>query len=483
MSQIITDRALEQKWAKVLDHPDAIKLESHKRIIMANMLEQQLKYEVGHASKIMGQPMTVKKESTYSGGNTGAGAMTTFNPILVPMARRVGAQLISMDIFGQQPMNGPSGTIFAVRPTYQGNPVDGEAGKRTQTNIVILADASTFSVGDAIASDNTTPAHGIINHIEDNSVLVTLATGSPSFTIGDDVDDADPFATAVTSIAMVYKPDYTDPMETNEALFQFVFKKWSYYDTVMEGEKAGAGINQLGFEIEQHTVTAKTHKAAANFTLELEEDYAAVHGEDAKQELYNMTADHMALEQNLEFIDELYTVAELNPIETFNFTGSDIDGRWRIEKAQTAISKINLISSGIADSTHTGEATFLVATKKILNLAKDSGRFEKNADLANMTVGAKIGRLDGQYDVFYNRYRQNKYKQAGTAMVESCIVGRKGDKQDAGIIHAPYIPITPMEMIDPTTLEKRIVLRSRYGSYHNPFSARGYYKELIVTNI
>jgi hypothetical protein len=53
-----------------------------------------------------------------SSSTHGTGGIDTFDPILISLIRRTMPNLIAYDICGVQPMNGPTGLIFAMRTRY-----------------------------------------------------------------------------------------------------------------------------------------------------------------------------------------------------------------------------------------------------------------------------------------------------------------------------------------------------------------------------
>ena len=47
-----------------------------------------------------------------------SGGIAKFDPILISLVRRAMPNLIAYDICGVQPMTGPTGLIFAMKPNY-----------------------------------------------------------------------------------------------------------------------------------------------------------------------------------------------------------------------------------------------------------------------------------------------------------------------------------------------------------------------------
>jgi len=132
---------------------------------------------------------------------TSASAVGSYNPILIPMLRRVMPALIGPQIFGTQPLTGPTGLIFALRATFQNDSVN--TLTRSNSVILTLASATNFTVGGDITgdSDNLNTGVGVVRHIEDNNVLVEVVSGT--FVATNGVDNANPYSSDDTTISAV----------------------------------------------------------------------------------------------------------------------------------------------------------------------------------------------------------------------------------------------------------------------------------------
>ena len=121
---------LQEKWAPLLDYEglDSIK-DSHRRAVTAVLLENQekfLKEEAAFSSGInlMETPnVNTDPGSTgnagFSGSAADAGPVAGFDPVLISLIRRAMPNLVAYDLAGVQPMNGPTGLIFAMRSRYE----------------------------------------------------------------------------------------------------------------------------------------------------------------------------------------------------------------------------------------------------------------------------------------------------------------------------------------------------------------------------
>ena len=126
---------LQEKWAPILDYSglDAIK-DSHRRSVTAILLENQER-ELREERAFLSEAPTV---NTGSGGYTNnvggpgfggqadaAGPVAGFDPVLISLIRRSMPNLVAYDLAGVQPMNGPTGLIFAMRSKYTNQGGDG----------------------------------------------------------------------------------------------------------------------------------------------------------------------------------------------------------------------------------------------------------------------------------------------------------------------------------------------------------------------
>ncbi len=122
MQAPLNQEALQEKWAPLLDYDglDEIK-DPHRRMVTAVLLENQEKALREEREFLSEAPPT---NSTNSGANPGFGANAAsptagFDPVLISLIRRSMPNLVAYDLAGVQPMNGPTGLIFAMRSRYE----------------------------------------------------------------------------------------------------------------------------------------------------------------------------------------------------------------------------------------------------------------------------------------------------------------------------------------------------------------------------
>ncbi len=119
--QMFNSEQLQEKWAPVLDYEgmDPIQ-DSHKRAVTAILLENQEREAREEQAFLSEAPVNSTGSSGATAGfSAGAGSPTAgFDPVLISLIRRSMPNLVAYDLAGVQPMNGPTGLIFAMRSKY-----------------------------------------------------------------------------------------------------------------------------------------------------------------------------------------------------------------------------------------------------------------------------------------------------------------------------------------------------------------------------
>ena len=104
---------LIEKWAPVLNEESAgVISDPHRRAVTAAILENQEKAIAEERSASRG----FMTENAASGANN-TGSVNNLDPVLISLVRRAMPNLMAYDVCGVQPMNGPTGLIFAMKST------------------------------------------------------------------------------------------------------------------------------------------------------------------------------------------------------------------------------------------------------------------------------------------------------------------------------------------------------------------------------
>ena len=245
---------LQEKWGPILDYNgiDPIK-DAHRRATTAILLENQEKELREEASFLSEQP-TVNTQSSgsaagFSADATATGPVAGFDPVLISLIRRSMPNLVAYDLAGVQPMNGPTGLIFAMRSRFN---------NQSGTEALFNEPDSAFS-GQNEGFDVTT---GFVNG---NVGLGTTAQKK----LGDGGDtDANPGL-----LSGAASP--TDAVEYNVG-------QGMRTDSAEDLGTTGDAFNEMAFSIEKVTVTAKSRALKAEYSLELAQDLKAIHGLNAE---------------------------------------------------------------------------------------------------------------------------------------------------------------------------------------------------------
>jgi hypothetical protein len=442
---------IQNKWAPVLDHDSlgAIK-DQHRRSVTAVVLENTEK--ALRESTAHGAYQTLTEAPTNAMGasssTASAGAIDTFDPVLISLVRRSMPNLVAYDIAGVQPMTGPTGLIFAMRSRYAN-----QEGTETFYNEVntqfssVTTGANTFGqkqVGTVPGATNTSPL----------TAVNTYNTGSGMSTA------------------------------TAEAL----------------GESGGDTFPEMAFSIEKLSVTAKSRALKAEYSMELAQDLKAIHGLDAETELANILSAEILAEINREVVRTINVVAKTGAQTNTTTAGvfdldTDSNGRWSVEKFKGLMFQLEREANQIAKETRRGKGNIVLCSSDVASALQMAGVLDyapalnSNNLQVDDTGNTFAGVLNGRLRVYIDPY---------AAGGQYLTVGYKGSSAfDAGLFYCPYVPLQMVRAVDPSTFQPKIGFKTRYGMIANPF-AKGatpftddglainsnvYYRKVIVNNL
>ena len=465
---------LQEKWAPLLNHEglDAIK-DSHRRAVTAVLLENQEKFLREQSAFESGTSMLTETPNMntgssasaagFSGSAADAGPVAGFDPVLISLIRRSMPNLVAYDLAGVQPMNGPTGLIFAMRSRYEN-----QSGDEAFFNEV----DSAFSGQDAgfdLTSRMTDAAVGMGSTAQSGSNPSLLnPTGS-----------ADNKA---------YNVGQGMGTEESEAL-----------------DSGDNAFNQMAFSIEKVTVTAKSRALKAEYSLELAQDLKAIHGLNAEAELANILSTEILSEINREVIRTIYKVAEQGAIHNTATQGVfdlDIDsnGRWSVEKFKGLLFQIERDANAIATRTRRGKGNIIMCSADVASALTMAGVLDYTPALnANLNVddtgSTFAGTLQGKYRVYIDPYSGGH--NPGSNGGQYYVVGYKGSSPyDAGLFYCPYVPLQMVRAVGENSFQPKIGFKTRYGLVANPFAegldqglgrlqinANRYYRRVQVKNL
>ena len=439
---------LQEKWAPLLNHEGLEKIEdNHKRAVTATLLENQEKFlREQQAFSQSGSFLSEQPNmNTNSGANAGfsGGASTPvagFDPVLISLIRRSMPNLVAYDLAGVQPMNGPTGLIFAMRSKYG-----------TQNGPETFFD----EVDTGFSGTDSSAAAG-----EEGSGYVS---GSDGVSVG-----------MGTTAQSGTNPGLLSP-DSNTT--QLAYRVGQGMDTE-DAEGLGEGsnhFNQMAFSIEKVTVTAKSRALKAEYSLELAQDLRAIHGLNAEAELANILSTEILAEINREVIRTIYKSAESGAQANVATAGKfdldvDSNGRWSVEKFKGLIFQIERDANAIAQRTRRGKGNMILCSADVASALTMAGVLDYTPALnANLNVddagNTFAGVLQGKYRVYIDPYSANN------AANQYYVVGYKGSSPyDAGLFYCPYVPLQMVRAVGENTFQPKIGFKTRYGLVANPFA-------------
>ena len=429
---------LQEKWAPLLEYDglDSIK-DPHRKAVTAVLLENQEKFlrEQQSFSNSGSFLSEAPVNSVGDGGYTSSGDQTVagFDPVLISLIRRSMPNLVAYDLAGVQPMNGPTGLIFAMRSRYET-----QNGRET-----FFDEVDTGFSGQSSEFDLTNGNTG---------TSVGMGTTAQA---GTNPGLLNPTASATES-------DYSvgQGMRTDDA------------------ENLGTGsdhFNQMAFSIEKVTVTAKSRALKAEYSLELAQDLKAIHGLNAEAELANILSSEILAEINREVIRTIYKTAEQGATQNVATAGEfdlDIDsnGRWSVEKFKGLLFQIERDANQIAQRTRRGKGNVIMCSADVASALAMAGVLDYTPALnANLQVddtgNTFAGTLLGKFRVYIDPYAANN------AANQYYVVGYKGTSPyDAGLFYCPYVPLQMVRAVGENTFQPKIGFKTRYGLISNPFA-------------
>ena len=460
--QMFNAEHLQEKWAPLLDHQGLGDIkDSHRRMVTAVLLENQER-TLREEREFLSESPT---NSAGTGGYTGSGGQTVagFDPVLISLIRRAMPNLVAYDLAGVQPMNGPTGLIFAMRSKYT-----------TQGGTEAF-----FNEADSAFSGQNNSARSLTAGFVQGAV--GLGTTQQQGTNPGLLDGTFP----ATGDATTYNVGEGMTTGNSEDL----------------GNGATNQFNEMAFSIEKVTVTAKSRALKAEYSLELAQDLKAIHGLNAEAELANILSTEILAEINREVIRTIYNVAVPGAQANVATAGTfdldvDSNGRWSVEKFKGLIFQIERDANAIAQQTRRGKGNMILCSADVASALTMAGVLDYTPALnANLNVddtgNTFAGILQGKYKVYIDPYAAN------VSANQYYCVGYKGSSPyDAGLFYCPYVPLQMVRAVGENTFQPKIGFKTRYGIVANPFAqgitagegtlrrnSNVYYRRVKVTNL
>ncbi len=296
--------------------------------------------------------------------------------------------------------------------------------------------------------------------------------------------DLDPLYTA--------KADQASPFTTSEGEYLSNYFEQSNGSL---GLASGAGtIKQASIKVIKGSIIVGTRAIKSHYTLELQQDLAAVHGQDVEALLLEALQFEIQQEIDREILAAMKWVAtkpalggetaitiDLSQINTA--TPNPQDGRWAAERiAGGIVNTIIAVAQKLSLTTRMGSGNFCIASPAVVAAIAtiNTGIYQsgyRGTDAEESPAGgvaAAGSLLNGRIKLYQDIYAQEDY----------ALVGYKGTRQgESGIIFMPYIPYIFCKTAGQEDGSPRLIVKSRYAVVANLLGAGQFYRMVKFANI
>jgi hypothetical protein len=272
---------------------------------------------------------------------------------------------------------------------------------------------------------------------------------------------------------------YKGEDESTELGYNTVDKTYTGSHETSAGERlssvdptATGNMAEAKLKLTQTTVTAKTRKLKARYSLEAAQDLKNMQGVDLEAEMTNLLQYEVAQEIDREIVDRINGLADTN---TVSYTVSAGDGQWEAEKFRNMYTRLTRESAAIATRTRRGAGNVIIASDNVVTALDTLGNFLlQPVDNASMELGpgvAKVGTIGNRFSVYRDTFATTSY----------ATVGYKGPgTQNSGVIYCPYIPLMISKAVEPGNFTPVIGILTRYGVVDHLMGGSDFYSKLNI---
>jgi hypothetical protein len=259
----------------------------------------------------------------------------------------------------------------------------------------------------------------------------------------------------------------------------------------------GSNIKTASIKVIKGSVIVGTRAIKSQYTLELQQDLASVHGQDVEALLLEALQFEIQQEIDREILESQLFVAQIpqlggEKVIEVNLTSSKITvdgvdvapvsdtikGRWVGEAiAGAIINTILAVANKISVVSRMGTGNFAICSPDVVAMLStlQGGMYNPSIATTNTAVAqsyaggiAEAGSiLSGQVKVYRDIYADQSY----------ALVGYKGPRQgESGIIFMPYIPYIFCKTAGQEDGSPRLIVKSRYAVVANLLGAGQFYR-------
>ncbi len=369
-------------------------------------------------------------EATFSG------AIKSVPKLIMPLARRVMTNVVADQLVGVQPLKERTGICMSLKYVYASD-------SAIDLGSADLANAEKNRYNALVSNDPDAPQASIGGT---NNTIVTYPAGAEVS-----------YVSGVNQYAKKVSTEDGEQMSLNP----------------IGNTKDFNPFKETTLKFTQTTVTAKTRKLAAQWSLEAAQDAQASLGINIEKEMITALAQTIAND-----IDrEILTSIEAKVGYTANYDYANVSGTNSMaEKYQAMYTKVLEVSNQIAVRNRRGAANWMIVNPNVLTILQTLKSFNfapTTSTYVDPTNIGLAGTIEGRFKVFTDIIRSS----------DDILMGYKGNSEtDAGIIYMPYIPLeVSPTILDGNSFMPRVMLSTRYGIADNMLGADAYYGKVNVS--
>lgn len=418
--------SLIQKWAPVLESDIGQPIRRQQdAAVIATLLENQTKLNKGYLPESVNVTSDVQVYQQYA----------------LPLIRRQFPELLAMNTVSVIPTTTPSGIYFALRYLY-----DTSAGLKT----------------------------GAFRNGQKKELGYDLDGNYTGHEPTDDVVDGKErkFTTSEGEFLSNY-------MENGSSLNTFD----------QSGGVGGNRIRQASIKVIKGSVIVGTRAIKSHYTLELQQDLAAVHGQDIEALMLEALQFEIQQEIDREILAALvFCATNLSlggeAVIQVDLTPAVTPARWAAETiASGIVNTILAVAQKIAVTSRMGAANFAICSPDVVAALStvQTGIYVPVSYLGSNVNGmmdggvVEAGSLNaGGIKVYRDIYANDSY----------ALLGYKGSRQgESGIIFMPYIPYIFTKTAGQEDGSPRLIVKSRYAICANLLGSGMFYRYVRFLNM
>ena len=432
-----------RKWNAVLNSDLGRKITTRTEAsVLATLMETQNKLNHGQLMESANVSSDVAQYQQYA----------------LPLIRRQFPELLAMNTVAVIPTTTPHGIYFALRYLYDNEPLKTSQfrfGQKQEIGYDLVADHTGFAT--TFNPWRTAAGEMLSNFSEGTQERTGLAY---------------PYG---SSYGQLYNNFGGDTMDGSDELGTYAYN-----------------IKKASIKVISGAIRVGTRAIKSHYTLELQQDMAAAHGQDVEALLLEGLQFEIQQEIDREILMAMVMVAQNErlggeKVITVDLSKTEVGpakGRWPAESiASGIVNTLIAVSRKISLTTRMGCGNFAIVSPDVaaaiatLNtgIYNPGGYLGTNVDFQPAGGVADAGTLlNGQIKLYQDIYSNASY----------ALVGFKGGRQgESGIIFMPYIPYIFTKTAGQEDGSPRLIVKSRYAIVANLLGAGQFYRLVQFLNV